>query len=727
MRMSFAIGASVLAVLAAGCATAPKEEAAVAPAPVEAPIGAGNPFFAEAWTTPFAAPPFNEIKAEHYGLAFEEGMKRHRAEVAKVAAQPEPATFANTIEALEVSGRMLTKTASVFFAQTSTHTSDALDALELELSPKLAAHQNAILQDPALFARVDAVYAARDTLGLTSEQKRLLTEMHGEFVRAGARLDAPKRARMAAIDSRLAELSTQFGQNQRADERQFELVLDKADLAGLPESLHAGYAETAKTRGHEDKFVVTLQRPSVEPFLQFSSRRDLREKAWRAWAARGDNADAEDNNALIVDMVKLRTERAQLLGFPNHAAFALDDRMAKTPEAARALMEKVWTPAKATALREARELQAQINREKGGFKLAPWDWRYYAEKVRAARYNLDPEEVRPYFELNRMLEASFWTAEELFGVTVTELKDVPVYDPDVRVFEMKDKASGKHLGIFYGDFYAKSNKQSGAWMTSYRDQKSFGGDVRPVAAYHLNYTKPPAGQPTLLTYDDAETLFHEFGHVLHGVLSNVTYETLAGTSVARDYVEFPSTVLENWVLNEKVLDRFARHAVTGTPMPKALVEKILRARNYGQGFDTVEYLASAVVDMDLHSLSSAEGLDPKAFEKQSLARLGMPSEIIMRHRLPHFGHLFAGGYSAGYYSYLWSDVLASDAYEAFSETGNVYDPAVAASFKTNVFMTGNARSPMDNYVAFRGRPPETDALLRSRGFAPAKKPAKRPG
>lgn len=732
LPLGLMLGAGLAALSVAGCATqggaAPTTPppAAAAPAAPAAPVEEVNPLLQSAWSTPFGAPPFDKIKPEHYAPAFEAGMAAQNKEIAAIVANPAAPNFANTIEAMERSGALLSRATTVFYNLTSTHTNDALDKLETEYSPKLSKHGSDIYLNGELFKRVEAVWKTRAASGLSGEQQRLADRTYQDFIRAGAKLTPEQKARMGAIDSELSSLSTEFGQKVRNDEKQYELILDERDLAGIPADMRASMAETAKSRG-KSGYMVTLQRPSVEPFLTFSARRDLREKAWRAWAARGDNGDADDTNETIKKIVTLRTERAKLLGFKTFADFALDDRMAKTPEAAIALMDKVWKPARATALKEAADLQKQIDAEKGGFKLAAWDWRYYSEKVRAARYDLQDEEVKPYFELEKMLAASFYTANRLFGVTVKERKDasIPVYEPNVRVFELYGP-DNKLVGLFYGDFFAKPNKNSGAWMTSYRDQQKFGGDVMPIAAYHLNFTKAPAGQPQLLSYDDASTLFHEFGHVLHGLLSDVTYRSLSGTNVARDYVEFPSQVLENWVLEADVLQKFATNA-EGKPMPADLVAKIRRAKNFGQGFATVEFLGSAYVDMKIHAVESTDGLDPKAFEKKALAEIGMPSQIIMRHRLPHFGHLFSGGYSAGYYSYLWSDVLSSDAYEAFTETGDLFNAEVAAKFRDNIFKAGNAREPMANYVAFRGREPQAEALLRSRGFAPPVKklPAKK--
>lgn len=679
-------------------------------------IAVSNPLLAR-WTTPYGVPPFDQIRPAHFRPAFFEGMREHRANIAAITAQRAAPTFANTILPLERASVTLDRVAAVFFNTTSANSSPAIRALQRELSPALSAHYDAIALDPALFARVKTVHDNRASLR-DPQQRRLVERVYTEFVRAGALLDAAQKERMSAINQRLATLTTQFSQNVLADSAQFALVLEtEEDRAGLPDFFLASAAEAAKSRGLEGKHVVTLARSSVEPFLQLSSNRALREQAFKGWAARGDNGDAEDNNAIAGEMVALRTERAQLLGFPSHAAFVLADTMAKTPENALTLLRRVWEPAVAAVARDS-EAYLALARSQGftGDRLEPWDWRYYAEQKRQAQYDLNEEEVKPYFTLDRMLEAQFWVANRLFGLQFTEVTGrVPVYHPDVRVWEVKE-ADGRLVGLFYGDFFARESKQGGAWMSSYRIQDRVNGNTRPVVVNVLNYAKAPAGQQTLLSYDDAETLFHEFGHALHGLLSDVNYPSLAGTAVSRDFVEFPAQVYEHWLGTTEVLSRFARHYETGAAMPPELLAKVMAARNHDIGFATVEFTASAFVDMDVHSRTSTQAPDLRAFERESLARIGMPREIIMRHRMPHFGHIFAGGYSAGYYSYMWSEVLDADGFDAFKEAGDIFHQPTARKLRQFVYAAGNSRDPAESYRMFRGRDPDVGPLLANRGF-----------
>jgi peptidyl-dipeptidase Dcp len=721
-------GASAAALLAAGCATtpaaAPGPVKAEAAAPAEVKPAAANPFFA-ASPLPFGAPQFDRYTPAFYREAMDQGMAAQREEIALIANSKAAPTFDNTILAMEQTGALLERVQLIFSNMTSANTNDDLQAIQRDYAPKLAAHNNAISLDPALFARVKAVYDQRAQLKLTPIQTRLLERRYLGFVRSGALLEGEKRTRFAAINERLASLSTKFSQNQLKDTREWVLELNgEADLAGLPESQRVAAAEAAKARGMEGKHVITLQRSSVEPFLKASSRRDLREKAYKAWALRGDNGDAEDNNATIAEIIRLRTERAQLLGYDTFADFQIADRMAKTPKAARDLLNRVWQPALKRALEERADMQKLVDAEKGGFKLQGWDWRYYAEKVRQQKFNISDAELKPYFSLDTMIAAQFYTANQLFGLTFEERTDLPVYHPDVRVWEVKDKA-GKHVGLFYGDYIARPNKQSGAWMSSYRRQDGMEGTT-PIVVNVMSVSK---GQPTLLSYDDAETLFHEFGHALHGLLSKVEYPTLSGTSVATDFVEFPAQIYEHWLLTPEILNKFAKHYQTGAPIPAALVQKLEASRNFDQGFATVEFTGSAFVDLDLHELKTVPAdFDARAFEKASLARINMPDEIVMRHRMPHFGHIFSGGYAAGYYSYMWSEILDADGFDAFKEKGNVFDPATAKKLYEYVYSAGNTRDWMEAYVGFRGREPSVDPLLRNRGFAPeaGKKTKKNP-
>ena len=678
-----------------------------------------NPF-GVAWTTPHGVPPFAEIAPEHFRPAFEAALAAHRAELAAVAADPAEPSFDNTIAALELSGKALARVSAVFYALAGAHTNDALLALERDVSPLLATHWNDIYLDPGLYARVDALQGQVDTLGLTPEQARVLERYCVAFRRAGAGLDAAAKRRLAEIAERLAVLGTRFSQNVLADEQAWTLVLDgEDDLAGLPDFLRAAARGTAEERGLPGRHVITLSRSSVEPFLQFSARRDLREKAFAAWIARGANGGATDNRAVIAETAALRAERAKLLGYPSYAHYRLDDAMAKTPEAVRTLLDTVWRPARARVAADRGALQDLIGAEGGNFTLAPWDWRYYAEKLRKARFDIDEAEIKPYLRLDRIVAAAFETAHRLFGLAFAPRPDVPVWHPDVRAFEVTG-ADGRHVGLFFGDYFARASKRSGAWMTTLRDQEKLSGDIRPLVLNVMNFAKAGGGEPTLLSFDDARTLFHEFGHALHGLLSDVTYPMIAGTSVATDFVELPSQLYEHWLERPEILRRFAVHYRTGEPMPDALITRLLAARTHGRGFDTVEYVASASVDLDLHLVPDPDGLDIDAFERTALERLGMPAEIVMRHRPTHFAHVFSGDhYSSAYYSYLWSEVLDADAFGAFEETGDVFDQATARRLHDHVYAAGGRRDPAEAYVAFRGKLPTADALLRRRGLAGA--------
>jgi peptidyl-dipeptidase Dcp len=672
------------------------------------------------WTTPFEAPPFDAIGNEDFRPAFDQALAEHRAEIDAIIANPAEPTFENTIAALELGGRALRQVSAVFFNLTGSHTSDALEAIELAMAPLLAQHRNAIHLNEALFRRIDNLKARQDELGLNAEQRRVLDRYHTLFVRQGGGLPEEKKNRLAAINERLAVLGTQFGQNLLADEKAYALVLDgEADLAGLPDFLRDAAAQAAADRGLPGKHVITLARSSIEPFLQFSSRRDLREAAFTAWSARGESGGATDNRGIIAETVALRAERAGLLGYRSFAHYRLDDTMAKTPEAALDLLHSVWGPARRRAMRERDGLQALAQAEGGNFEIAPWDWRYYSEQRRKQEFDFDESEIKPYFQLDAMIAAAFHTAGRLFGLTFTERRDVPVYHPDVRAWEVTG-ADGRHVGLFLGDYFARPSKRSGAWMSGFRGQEKLAGDIRPIIVNVMNFSKAGDGEPALLSFDDARTLFHEFGHGLHGLLSDVTYPAIAGTSVSRDFVEFPSQLFEHWLEQPEILNRFARHYRTGEPMPEALLAKVLAARTFNQGFATVEYTSSALVDFDFHLLPSAESLDVTAFEKQALERIAMPDAITMRHRPPHFQHIFAGdGYSASYYAYLWSEVLDADGFGAFEEAGDIFDPDTARRLHDFVYSAGYLREPAEAYRAFRGRVPDPAALLRKRGLAEA--------
>ena len=673
-----------------------------------------NPLLSE-WAGALELPPFEAIRPDHYRPAFDRALADHRAEIDAIAENPAPPDFENTIAALERSGRRLERVAGVFFVVAGADTSDEIEAIERDISPLLARHNNALYLNRALYSRIADLYDRRDTLSLDAEQARVLERYHTRFVRSGAALDKKAQDRLAAINERLASVGTQFGQNVLSDEKSFVMVLEESDLAGLPDFARANAQAAADERGHPGKYIVTLARSSVETFLQFSARRDLREKAFQGWIARGENGGATDNRGLIAEMVALRAERAKLLGFANFADYRLDDQMAKTPQAVRKLLDEVWGRALTKAAVERDALQAMIAEEGGNFALAPHDWRYYTEKLRKARYDLDEAEIKPYFQLDKMIEAAFETARRLFGLSFKRV-DAALYHPDARAWNVTD-AHGRHVALFIGDYFARPSKHSGAWMTSLRDQEKLTGNIRPIVLNICNFSKPAAGEPALLSFDDARTLFHEFGHALHGMLSDVTYPLIAGTAVPSDFVELPSQLYEHWLEVPEILQKYALHASTGEPMPKALLERLLATRTFNLGFATIEYTACALVDLDLHSLPDAVALDVAAFERKDLERIAMPPEIVMRHRLPHFQHLFSGGgYAAGYYSYMWSEVLDADAFAAFEETGNAFDPATAKRLRDYVYSAGNQRDPADAYKAFRGRLPTVDALLKKRGL-----------
>ena len=677
-----------------------------------------NPLLQD-WTPPYELPPFDRVKPEHFEDAFAAAIKEHVAEVAEIAEADAAATFDNTVAALERCGKRLSGIASLFFNLASADTNAALQAIEQKIAPKLATHQNQIYLNADLYARIDDLYARREALDLTPEQDRVLERYHTRFARAGAMLDQAGKARMSEIATQLAGLSTTFTQNVLADESAYQLVLEsEEELAGLPDFLRKAAAAAAREAGLEGKHVITFSRSSIEPFLTFSERRDLREQAYRAWLARGAAGGKTDNRALIAEIAALRAERAKLLGFDTFAHYKLDDAMAKTPQAVRELLEGVWQPARARALEECAQLQAMAREEGANFELAPWDWRHYQEKVRAARHDLDESEIKPYFQLERMIEAAFDTAGKLFGLRFKERADLPRYHPDVRVWEVFDR-TGEPMALFLGDYFTRPTKRGGAWMSAYRSQQRLDGHVRPVIVNVMNFVKAGDGEPTLLSFDDARTLFHEFGHALHGLLSDVTYPLIAGTSVAGDFVELPSQLYEHWLARPEILERFAVHAETGKSIPRDLMERLIAARNFNQGFSSVEYLASAIIDMDLHERAlGGQDLDIDAIERESLARVGMPDEIAPRHRPGHFLHLFSGdSYAAGYYSYLWSEVMDADAFGAFEEAGDVFDPQTAGKLHDFIYSAGGRQDPADAYTAFRGRLPGIEALLEKRGLA----------
>jgi peptidyl-dipeptidase Dcp len=709
LMVSFA-GAALSALVAAGTA----QPASTAEAKVQNPL-------LQPWSGPYGGvPPFNKVEVAQFQPALEAAMAEALGEIDKIAADPAAPTFENTIAAMERAGRTLDRVSNIFGVYSSTMSTPEFQKVEETMAPKLAAFSDRITQNEKLFKRIAALYDTRESSNLTPEQKRLVWYDYTNFVRAGARLDPAAKKRLSEINQRLASLYTKFSQNLLADETDYVLFLDKeSDLAGLPESLRAAAAAAAEQRGQKGKWAILNTRSSMEPFLTYSDRRDLRERVWKTYYSRGDHGDAKDNNALITEILKLRAERAGLLGYKTHAHWRLENTMARTPERAMELMEAVWKPAVARVREEVADMQAVadgvVDDAGAKIKIEPWDYRYYAEKVRKAKYDVDMNEVKPYLQLEKLREGMFWVAGQLFGFQFSPVTDVPVYHPDVRVYRVTDPA-GKQVGLWYFDPYARPGKQSGAWMNAYRNQERFDRDITTIVSNNSNFVKGKPGEPILISWDDATTLFHEFGHALHGLNSNVSYPSLSGTAVARDYVEFPSQILERWVSTPEVLNRFALHYQTGKPIPAELVQKIEKASTFNQGFATVEYLASALVDMKLH-LAGDQAIDPDKFERDTLAALGMPSEIVMRHRTPQFGHIFSGdGYSAGYYSYIWSDTLSADAWEAFTEGGGPYDKAVAKRFRDNVLSIGNTRDPAEAYRAFRGRDPGIGALMRKRGF-----------
>jgi peptidyl-dipeptidase Dcp len=671
------------------------------------------------WQGPYGGtPPFDAVHVADFKPALETGMTETWAEIERIANDPQPPTFANTIAAMEATSRALDRAYIIYSIYGTSLSDPAFQAVEREMEPKLAEFGDRITQNEKLFARIAAVYDSPDKERLTPEQQRLTWVYYTNSVRAGAKLDAPGKKRVAEINQRLATLYTQFSQNVLADENeQAVTIAAEPDLAGLPESARTAAAEAAATRGSKGQWAIVNTRSSVEPFLTYADRRDLREKVWRMFVNRGDSGGKTDNNTSITEILKLRAERAKLLGYATYAHWRLENTMAKTPERALELMEAVWTPAVARVREEVADMQAIADKEGAHIRIEPWDYRYYAEKVRKARYDLDENEITPYLQLDKLRDGMFYMAQRLFGFTFTPLpaNSVPVYQSDVAVWKVTNP-QGELVGLWYFDPYARTGKRSGAWMNAYRTQERFEQDVKTIVSNNANFVKGKPGEPVLISWTDATTLFHEFGHALHGLSSNVQYPSLSGTRVARDYVEFPSQLLEHWLSTPEILNRYAVHYQTGQPIPAALVEKIQRAAKFNKGFETVEYLASALVDMKLH-LAGDRAIDPDRFERETLAELGMPHEIVMRHRTPQFTHVFSGdGYAAGYYSYLWADTLTADAWEAFTEAGGAWDVAVAERLRKNVFSVGNTLDPADGYRAFRGRDPDIAALMRKRGF-----------
>jgi len=671
------------------------------------------------WEGPYGGvPPFDRVQIPLFKPALEAAMAENLSEVDRIAKDPAPPTFENTIEGLEKTGRTLDRVTTIYGVWAATMNSPDFQVVQREMAPRLAAFDDQITQNEPLFKRIETVYNSPQKQKLTPEQQRLTWLYYTNFVRSGARLDPKSKARLSEINQKLAGLYTRFSQNVLYEEdNQFLVLKHDQDLAGLPQSVRDSAAAAATTKKMPGVWVIMNTRSSIDPFLTYSDRRDLREQAWKMFVNRGDNGDEHDNNAIVSEILQLRAERAKLLGYPTHAHWRLENAMAKTPERAMELMEAVWKPAVARVHQEVADMQALADKEGAHIKIEPWDYRYYAEKVRKARFDLDQNEVKPYLQLEKLREGIFWVAGELFGFEFTPVTNVPVYHPDVRVWEVTDKATKRHIGLWFFDPFARAGKRSGAWMNSYRNQERVNGVITTIVSNNANFVKGKPGEPVLMSWDDAVTMFHEFGHALHGLNSNVTYPSLSGTAVPRDYVEFPSQLMEHWLLTPEVLQRFAVHYQTGKPIPQSLVERIQRSATFNQGFATVEYLASALVDMKLH-LAGDKKIDPDAFERETLKQLGMPEEIAMRHRIPHFSHVFASdAYSAGYYSYLWSDVITADAYGAFVEGGGPYDRKVAERLRKYIFSVGNTVDPAEAYREFRGRDPKIEALMKKRGFA----------
>lgn len=707
------IAGSTAAVSVAGCATAGPPESALVPQPADG-AWASNPLlkpFAGSWQVP----PWHEIATGDFEPAIAAALAHHRDEIDAIAGQGDPATFANTMVPLERSGVALNRVLACFYTLAGAHTSPELQQVEERVGPRIAAHYSAIAQNAALFARVRAIYDG-DLASLDAVQRRLVQRSHASFVRGGALLDPEAKARVAAIEERLAQLQTRFGQNVLADQSSFVLPLTREeDFAGLPEALAGQMRAAARERGLDVLGAVTLSRSSFEPFLTFSSRRDLRQRVQEGWMAVGSRG-ATDNRPLITEILNLRTEKARLLGFESFAAYQLDDKMAKTPQAAMAMMRQVWEPALATARRERAALTEMARADGVTGEIASWDWWYYAEKVRKARYDVDESELKPYFELGNMIAAVHWNAGQLFGISFHPRTDIAGWHPDVVCYEVRNSA-GQPVALWFGDYFARPSKQSGAWMSSLRDQQKLAGAVLPVVYNVCNYIKPEAGQPCLLSADDVTTLFHEFGHALHGMLSDVTYPSQSGTSVLRDFVEFPSQVLEHWALIPQVLSRFAKHHATGEVIPAALVDRLTAAGRFNQGWSTVEFLSAAIMDMQMHMITGPAPTDIDAWERELLGGIGLIPQITVRYRPGYFKHTFEGGYAAGYYSYIWAAVLEADAARAFEETGNMYDPTLAARLRTDIFAAGDTADPMVLYRRFRGREPGVAALLDQRGLA----------
>jgi len=674
-----------------------------------------NPFFSE-YKMPFQAPPFEQIKNEHYVPAFQEGMKKHKKEIDAIVNNTEKPSFENTIEALEKSGALLDKVSNVFYNLYSAHTNDQIQSISKEIAPQLSKHSDEINFNEKLFGRIKELYDQKDKLNLTAEQIMLLDSYYKDFVRRGANLSKDDKEKLGKLNEESALLSLKFSENVLRETNSFELIIeDEKELEGLPESVRASAKASAEAKGYQNKWLFTLDKPSLIPFLQYSSNRNLREKLFKGYINRGDNNNDADNKAIVAQVVNLRIKRANLLGYKTHADFVLEENMAKDPKKVYEFLNQLWKPALEMAKKEASELQKMIDKEGKGFKLEPWDWWYYAEKLKKEKYDLDEEMLKPYFKLENVINGVFTVTNKLYGLQFVERKDVPVYHPDVKAFEVKD-ADGSLIGLLYTDYFPRASKRAGAWMNNYRNETKYNGvRVAPIICNVGNFSKPTGDKPALLSIDEVNTLFHEFGHALHGLLANTVYPKLSGTSVSRDFVELPSQIMENWATNPEVLKMYAKHYQTGEVIPDALIEKLQKSELFNKGFESTEFFAAALLDMDWHTLPETADIDVNKFEKESLNKIGLIPEIVIRYRSPYFSHIFSGGYSAGYYAYTWAEVLDADAFEAFKEKG-LFDKETAASFRKNILEKGGSEDPMELYKRFRGAEPSVEPLLKRKGL-----------
>lgn len=675
-----------------------------------------NPFLTE-WKTPFGTPPFDEIKNDHYLPAYKEALKIHDEEILLIINNSQKPNFENTIVALDQSGELLKKVNRIFSAMEESMSSEEIQKISEEITPVLTKHEDDINLNEKLFAKVKDVYDNREKFNLNTEQQKLLELYYKDFVRGGVNLDEKQKIEFRKINEELALLNLKFGDNVLKETNKFELIIeDKNDLEGLPESVISTAAETAKENGKPNKWIFTLQKPSMIPFLQYSTKRNLREKIYKAYFMQGDNNDSLDNKNLIIKIANLRLQRAKILGYKNHAEFVLEEQMAKTPENVYDLLNKLWKPALKRATTERDEMQKLIFAEGKNFQLEAWDWWFYAEKVKKAKYDLDEEQLRPYFKVENVINGVFGLATKLWGIQFEERNDVPKYHPDVKVFEVKEK-DGNHIGILYTDYFPRASKRGGAWMDEFRRQfKKDGKMISPIIYNVGNFSKPTSSKPALLSLDEVNTLFHEFGHALHGLLSNCTYESVAATETPRDFVEFPSQVMENWALHPDVLKTYAKHFKTGEIIPDELIKKLENAKLFNQGFETVEYLAASFLDMDWHTISEEKNINVDQFEKESMSKIGLISEIIPRYRSTYFRHIFSGSYSSGYYSYIWSAVLDSDAFDTFVNSGDVYNPDLAKKYRQFILASGGSEDSMELYRKFRGADPSINPLLNKRGL-----------